>query len=401
MSAQPSAQSILDELKSQNRGDDLARFVHERAFVAADERRPGLSEGLLEAAERAGIGLSDADTRFGNVLGALEKCDREAGPGSAAPLLSALLARGVALSPPEGSPAAVSHVAETLLWIAANTPIDAFGSLDAALGEHAAPLWKALGNFIRRGGAQLGRANILVAAAALGSSASPAALQEAKSLTADSVDPLLNALLRGGASGRLSPLGGGAKGTEGEGAAITGELVPPPRSPWVLVIMALSGVLFFLRAGRLIGRLALRYRRPAEMHFSAQGVTIVSKTELLGHTLREHRTHIPKEALLQASREVRYPRLSMYAGLFALAAGSYLGISLFTTGARAGSPELLGLGVLLVAVGIALDFALIHLAGKARGKCRVVLVPRKGRSYALGIADISLADTALFTLSAQ
>ncbi len=394
MSAQPSPESILDELKQHGRGDDLARFVHERAFAAADERRSTVADGLLEAAERAGLGLSDADTPFGNVLAALEKCDQHpAAASAAAPLLSALLARGVALSPPAASPSAAHHVAEALLWLATHTPLDAFGSLDAALGEDAAPLWKALGQMARRSAAQLGRPGVLVAAAALGASASPAALQEAKQLSTENSDPVVDALLRV----RSVRSGSG----EGEPNAVSGELVPAPRATWLLVLMALSGVLFVLRAGRFIGRIALRYKRPAEMHFSAQGVTIVSKTELLGHTLREHRTHIPKEALLKASREVRYPRLSIYAGLFALALGSYLGISLFVTGARAGSPELIGVGVLLVAVGIGLDFALIQLAGKARGKCRVVLVPRKGRSYALGVADPKLADSALLLLSAH
>lgn len=398
MSAQPSAETILAELKSHSRCDDLARFVHERAFAAADEQRLSLSEGLLEAAERAGLSLSDADTPFGNVLGALEKCDRDPGAGGGAALLSALLARGVALNPPAGSQNAAAHVSATLLWIATYTPIDAFGALDAALGETAAPLWKALGDTVRRGSAPLGRAGLLVAAAALGSSSSSAAKEEAAALASTSGDPLVAALLRGAA---VSKARAGTAESSAEPAALAGELVPPPHPIWVQTMMALSGVLFIVRAGRLIGRLVLGYRRPAEMHFSLQGITVVSKTELLGHTLRERRTHIPREALLRASREVRYPRLPMYAGLFALTVGSYLGISLFVTGARAGSPELLGIGILLVAIGIALDFVMIHFAGKARGRCRVVLIPRKGRAYALSTADASRADSALFALAAQ
>jgi hypothetical protein len=165
--------------------------------------------------------------------------------------------------------------------------------------------------------------------------------------------------------------------------------------------MAVTGVLIVLRAARLLGRWVLRYRRPAEMRFSARGVTVVSKTELLGRTLREHETHIPMEALLFARREVRYPRLGLYAGLFALAAGSYFGISLFIDGARAGSPELLGMGALIVAIGVALDFALVNAAPSARGRCRVVVVPRKGAALALGSVDVAQADAGLGRLAAR
>lgn len=50
-----SPHAVLDELADNPRRDDLARLVHAVAFAAADERRPRLSEGLAEAADRAGI----------------------------------------------------------------------------------------------------------------------------------------------------------------------------------------------------------------------------------------------------------------------------------------------------------------------------------------------------------
>jgi len=92
---------------------------------------------------------------------------------------------------------------------------------------------------------------------------------------------------------------------------------------------------------------------------------------------------------------VRYPRIFLYAGLFALAVGSYLGVALFVDGARAGSPELLGIGALLVAGGIGLDFLLENAQSGLRGRCRVVLVPRKGRALAVADVDPGAADVAL------
>jgi hypothetical protein len=85
----------------------------------------------------------------------------------------------------------------------------------------------------------------------------------------------------------------------------------------------------------------------------------------------------------------------MYAGLIALAIGSYFGIAFFVDGARAGSPELLGIGLLLVALGVGLDFVLENVVAAAKGYCRVVIVPRKGAAFALGQVDPAHADAAL------
>jgi hypothetical protein len=394
-----SPHAVLDELADNPRRDDLARLVHAVAFAAADERRSRLSEGITEAADKAGITAKDADTPFGNVLTALEKCDRE-GPGSASDLLSVLLARGLALSPPEGAEAE-ARVAEALVWIAASTPIDALPVLDTALGDKAGGLWMAIGGIVRTADAgeapAIGRAGALVAAAALGASASSIARSEANVLAGEVRDPIVRSLLGGLARGLVSP----AAHAPGEPVTASGELIPPPRGPIAFTLMAVTGVLLLLRAGRLVGRWVLRYRRPAEMRFSARGVTVVSKTELLGRTLREHETHIPMEALLFARREVRYPRLGLYAGLFALAVGSYFGISLFIDGARAGSPELLGMGALIVAIGVALDFALVNAAPSVRGRCRLVVIPRKGAALALDRVDVAQADAGLGRLAAR
>jgi hypothetical protein len=139
----------------------------------------------------------------------------------------------------------------------------------------------------------------------------------------------------------------------------------------------------------------LHYRRPAERRITARGATLLTTTELIGRTLRTEETFLPVESLLRASREVRYPRAASYAGLLALALGSYLGISFGIDGARAGSPELLGFGALLVVVGVSLDFVITHVASKSQGRCRVLLVPRRGRTIALAGVDPALADAAL------
>jgi hypothetical protein len=305
-----SPHAVLDELAGHLRGDDLARLVHTAAFAAADERRPGLSDGLAELVERAGLTPEDAETRFGNVLRALERGTSEGAGSAGRVLLSTLLARGVALSPPSGEEAE-SRVAEALVWLATHTSLDALTALDATLGERAEGLWRAVASLVRRADEgsvpELGRAGAVIAASALRTSMSLAARAEAAALADEVRDPIVRSLLRD------APSGGPGRATEP--APIEGELVPPPRGPVPVVLLAVTGLLLVLRLGRLLGRLLLRYRRPAELQVTARGLTIRSRTELFGRTLKEREMHIPVEALLRASREVRYPRLGLYAGL--------------------------------------------------------------------------------------
>src|SRR5688572_8996249 len=107
---------VLEEIAAHARGDDLARLVHTVAFAAADERRPSLSDGLAELCERANIKAEDAETRFGNVVRALERGGAEAAGSATRALLAGLVARGVALSPPSGE-GAEARVAEALIWL--------------------------------------------------------------------------------------------------------------------------------------------------------------------------------------------------------------------------------------------------------------------------------------------
>ncbi len=393
MPADRSPHAVLEEIASRPRGDDLARLVHTVAFAAADERRARIEDGLAELVERAHLKTEDAETSYGNVLRALERGGAESAGSATRALLAGLLARGVALSPPSGTEAE-ARVAESLVWLATHTSIDALTALDAALGDTAAGLWIAVATLIRRvdsGTAPLvGRAGAIIAASALRESESSAAAVESASLAEDARDPIVRALLAKTAAAPAESAGPDAPAT-----IVLGEVVPAPRGPIALVVLGFTGILAMMHLARLLGQVALRYRRPAELRISPKGLVIHTKTEILGRTLKEHDVHIPIEALLRASREIRYPRLALYVGLGALALGSYLGISIFVDGARAGSPELLGIGLLLVVVGIALDYVLSNIVPSGKRQCRVVFEPRKGAAIALGKIDPMRADEAL------
>jgi len=392
---------VLDEIAALPRGDDLARLVHTIAFAAADERRATLGDGLAEVAERAGLKPEDAETPSGNALRALERGGEEAAGSGARALLSALLARGVALSPP-ASAEAEARVAEALLWLAANTPIDALPALEAALGDKAKGLFFAVAALVRKidaGGAPaFGRPCALVGAAALRESTLEAARAEAYLLAGEVRDPVVKALLGAAPAGAPAGEDGAAPGASASfpaGLVLAGEVASPPRGPVALFFLGITGILPAAHLGRLVARVALRYRRPAEVRVTSHGVTVKSRTELIGRTLREHEVTIPREGLLLAAREVRYPRLGVYAGLFALALGSYFGVRFLVDGVLAGAPEYIAVAALLLGGGAGLDFLLEGGAGGARGKCRVVLVPRKGDAVAVGELDPAAADAAL------
>jgi hypothetical protein len=177
-------------------------------------------------------------------------------------------------------------------------------------------------------------------------------------------------------------------------------MVPAPLGPVGLVLWTITGLILVRYLFRFIGNVLLRFKRPVEVTVSETGITLKSKLDVLGKTVRTQETHIPLTNLARAVREVKYPRLAIYAGLTALAIGTYFGVSLATDGARAGSPSLLGLGAGVFAAGVVIDLVFSTLLPGKAGKHRVIFVPRKGRKVAIRTADTSAADEALRSLSA-
>src|SRR5262252_3566716 len=178
-----------------------------------------------------------------------------------------------------------------------------------------------------------------------------------------------------------------------------GELAPRPRSPFVIAVLALTGILLIIELGRLIARVALALDRPVEVRLVNNGLELRGRTLMLGRLLREHATVLPLDGLVRATREVRYPSLAVYAGLVALALGSYLGVGLAIDGVRAASPSMLGTGLLIALLGLALDFALSSLVPGMRGRARVLLVPRRGAIICVDAVDPQLADQVLLQLA--
>jgi hypothetical protein len=377
-----------DALSQNPRIADLAALARAVMARTLEARRAGPQpEAVARAAAEHNIARDDAATPFGNavdVLGRAPNGDAERA------LLCALAAHVVAKFPPKNREDE-ERLSQDLLWLAAHTPFDATGLLDRALGDGAAALWDAIADSIRRIDAgqiaALGRGEALVGAVALASSGASGASRHASALAAGTRDPKLARV--------LAP-----RQTTETGSPVLGELAPAPRGPVITTLLAFTGVLLVLHAARAFGRIALAYRKPAEIRLSEDGgVRVHWRTQMLGRTLGDRDVVVPRSGLAQATREVRYPRLALYAGLLALALGSYVGVSAFVDGVRAASPSLLGAGLVIVILGLAVDFFLSSIAPAASGRCRVLLVPRNGRRLCVGGVDTRTADAMLARLA--
>jgi hypothetical protein len=163
--------------------------------------------------------------------------------------------------------------------------------------------------------------------------------------------------------------------------------------------LAVTGLLLLIELGYLVGRYVLSLRRTAEVRVSAAGLEVRTRTAMLGKTLLESATVIPRDGLVRVTREIRYPGLPMYTGLVALTIGSYIGVGLFVDGARAGSPSMLGTGLLIALFGLGIDFALSSLIPGARGRSRLLIIPRRGPMLCLAAVEVAAADRILGRLA--
>lgn len=388
-----SASEIVDKLREGSDTPALAALVSKVALASAAARRPDLASKFhapaaesLAAIQAGGIEPERAQTPFGNPLKVLEE-----GPESPAErqLVGAMLALGIAVGLPEGEQER-DVLAADLVWLATHTTIDALSFIDAALGEQAAGMWEAIAHVARDPeavGPEFGRAEALIAAAAISTSKSEIAHRARLHLSHAATDTGVRALAAGAVTATADRL--------------DGELSLPPFGPVVTTLLTFTGVLFVLQLGRVLLRFVLAFKRPASISIGPNGLELNQRTELLGKVLRERSIVVPLGSLVRVTRETRYARAGMYAGLVALVVGSYFGMGLLVDAVRVpgGSASLFGLAVLMMIVGLALDFTFSNAADTVRGKCRMLVVAQRGRTFCVGSLDPARADAMLASIA--
>jgi hypothetical protein len=191
--------------------------------------------------------------------------------------------------------------------------------------------------------------------------------------------------------------------TSEDDQTLRGDLAPPPRNAFVVAVLALTGILFVIRTLRALGRVVLLRRAPTKIWLSERGLELFTRQEMLGRVMTERRILVPLENIRAVEREVKFPRLGLYAGLLALAFGTLLGTQLFVDGLRVSgfSFPLIAIGLLLIVAGVVLDIFLSGLGDSLRGRCRLVVTTRQGRGWAVGELDSSTVDRLLTELSTQ
>jgi hypothetical protein len=386
MSASGSIDGTVAELSAHPHLEALCAALKTRASSAVQKRDHSFGQ---PAQDQAAVSVDDlsadqAETTRGNVKSVLE---RGAQSDSERELLSALLAIAFARSAQSAEPKAI---AAELVFFEAHTPYNPLDAIDAALGEGADPIWRAVAQVVEQPASvapDFGCLEAVAAAGALRASGAAVAREELGRLSKSAAYAPLRRLL--------------ATPPAAATTSLAGELSPAPRGPVLTTVLALTLVLFVAQLARLIGRLVLSYRRPAELALTARGIELKHRTELMGRVLRDRVTVVPLDNVARVTREVRFARVGLYVGLVALVTGSYLGMGLLVDGLRVpgGSPPLLGLAVLFIVLGLLLDFGLSSLADSVRGRCRVVVVPRKGRPLCIGALDAGRADAMLESIA--
>jgi hypothetical protein len=182
---------------------------------------------------------------------------------------------------------------------------------------------------------------------------------------------------------------------------LSGRVTLAPRGVFTTAVSAFSGWLLLRQLLSWTLRVFLIYRASAEVRVSEKGLEIRERRSLLGRTLRERTTLVAMPQIRELSREVRYSRAGTYAGLAALGLGSVLGMRLFVDGLRVPgfSGPLLLLGLVVVLVGLGLDFALTNWLDSSRARCRFLVVTEGGRGLFLAGVEPARVDAVLSELS--
>jgi len=380
----------------------MAEVAAEIAAQLADARgRQAAAADIEQVAQRVGLERADAETEYGNVLAILERGAEDLAERA---IVAAFVAVGVVRILENDTPSA-RRWGERLCYLAAHAGFDPLSALPESVSPTLLrPLYRAIAEHARQ--IDLGkvatsdRAELLVAAAALADAVETMPEDDeiahvVSRLGADLGDPVGVRLI----TARAAEAPATVVQSGPSPAALHGNLTAPPRSPVLTVIFALCGWLLLRSIGTLLGQYILGLKRDARLELTQSGLEIKGKVALLGKQLKDVSALYPTNGLAVVSRDVRYPALPIYAGLGALLVGTYAGVSFLSWGVQAASPRLLGYGVLALLFGVAIDFVITSLLPGVRGRCRLLVVPKKGHPICVGDLDIESADRLLADLS--
>lgn len=165
---------------------------------------------------------------------------------------------------------------------------------------------------------------------------------------------------------------------------VSGELTSAPRNVAQRLVEIVSLWLVVRSAARSFARFALGRRVTGKVELRENALELTSRTTWLGREGRARVALYPLESITELALETGGPPARFSLGVGALALGTLLGSGLVVqafAGSRA-APELLGIGLGLMVVGLLVDY-LLERGVTSDAPARLVLTARRGSGWSL------------------
>lgn len=383
--------ALATELDRHEHGAALGALAYDVLGRQAEGRLLFAGKEFVERkAEEHGVRADDAKTTAGNLLTVLT---RGAESDAERTLVGVAAARGFSrafeAADEETRGALVSRYVRHLDFLELATPLSPVSAMPALSELAQAAVHRELAQRVvddgsgERGRAAESRGKNAARLTALADSDAPSAREALASVLATrGLDPSLVAL---GAS--LAP----GAAPAGSAAPLLGRLEQPRAGSFARGLMLVTGLA--LLGWALRGLLALiGARREVDLRITGTGLELEERTRAFGRVLRQTQSAFTFAGLKSVMREVRYPRLHLYAGAIALAVGVLVGGTWIFDGIRGGDFLLASVGAGLMLAGALLDLVLDLVVPAQQGKVVVEVAAERGRRIRVGGLLLSDAD---------
>ena len=164
------------------------------------------------------------------------------------------------------------------------------------------------------------------------------------------------------------------------------------------VALTVTGLIILVACVRLVLRFLFGLRRRGRMWLGQDAVMVESSTFFLGREMRRVRRSFGPEGLMSVVREVRYPYIYLFIGLFALCFGALTGTIAYLDGRLAGFEAWIRTGLFLIIGGLVVDFVFTVLQATRPGRTTVSVTFKPRTTLRILGVDESAADAFLSEL---
>ncbi len=284
------------------------------------------------------------------------------------------------------APKNLDDLAREVLFLARDTPWDATGLVDAALGADAESLWFAIVSRLRilvdRADPPTVRAELLVGASALIRSAHPQAIEGVSKLRAAVRDPAIRSIL--------------ALGEEHQAPVVVeGIWQPASAEGFFRLLLLVTGFTILQAVWRAVDHVLLGRRRNARIEWRSGRLLITCAESLGGRASSSTTLALAPDAIARIGWASK--RTGMLGGVFVAlaAAGTFAGTFFAVVGARIQVASFFSGGMGLMGLALLLDQAPLQMLGAVGGRGRLTITPRNGETIVVHVRDSEHVDALL------